>query len=66
MEILIPVNAAIVGIDASAGTKYSLVIYPDGRAFSGDLSLIRTVMIATVIWAYATPQISGGGPKRVE
>ncbi|KAL3826440.1 hypothetical protein ACHAXA_011249 [Cyclostephanos tholiformis] len=33
-NILIPVDTDIVAIDASAGTKYSLVIYPDGRAFS--------------------------------
>ncbi|KAL3773023.1 hypothetical protein ACHAW5_000988 [Stephanodiscus triporus] len=33
-NILIPLDSEIVGIDASAGTKYSLVIYPDGRAFS--------------------------------
>ena len=33
-NILIPLDIDISGIDASAGTRYSVIIYPDGRAFS--------------------------------
>lgn len=33
-NILVPLDTTIDGIDASAGTKYSLVVHPDGEAYS--------------------------------
>ncbi len=33
-NILVPLDTAFDGIDASSGTKYSLVVYPDGEVYS--------------------------------